>query len=350
MIHVSDVNDLQLLTIHKVGNQSKDEPLALSQTPLDLTDESIGSLLLNYFIQPFSNNAEYYHLYHSADINLNEIFSFASQIFDDKIKFQEQSINIAKHLFNHSTHPKIKGGELYIAYFDKCLVDGEEAEAIGIFKSENKETYLKVYLQNETYELNYEDGININKLDKGCLIFNIEKEEGYRVSIIDAQSKQNEAVYWKDDFLQVKRREDNYHQTENYLDLCRTFINTKLSENFEVSRADQIDLLNKSASYFKEKEQFDLDEFTEDIILQPAVIESFKEFKQQFENNREVTLPDSFDISTPAVKKQAKVFKSILKLDKNFHVYIHGNTDLIEKGTDEVSGMNYYKLFFKEEA
>lgn len=350
MIHVADVKDLQYLTIHKVGNAGKDEPLVFSKSPIDLSNEEIGKLLLNYFIHPFANNSEYYHLFHSIELPLNEIFVCASRIFEDKNTFQEQSIHIAQHLYDNSMHPKIKGGELYLAYFEKCLIDGEEVEAIGIFKSETRETYLKVYLHNENYEVNYEDGINISKLDKGCLIFNIEKEDGYRISIIDALSKQNEAVYWKDDFLKVKRREDTYLQTENYVDLCSAFINKKLTEDFDVSRADQIDLLNKSANYFKEKEKFDLDEFTEEVILQPAVIESFKEFKQQFETNHEMSLPDSFDISAQAFKKQAKIFKSILKLDKNFHVYIHGRADMIEKGFDDATGLNFYKLFFKEEA
>ena len=61
-------------------------------------------------------------------------------------------------------------------------------------------------------------------------------------------------------------------------------------------------------------------------------------------------IPDSFDISGAAVKKQARTYKSVLKLDKNFHIYIHGNKDVIEKGFDENKAMNYYKVYFKEEA
>ena len=49
-----------------------------------------------------------------------------------------------------------------------------------------------------------------------------------------------------------------------------------------------------------------------------------------------------------AVKKQARVFKSVLKLDKNFHIYIHGNRDLIEQGTDE-RGRKYYNIYYEEE-
>ena len=41
--------------------------------------------------------------------------------------------------------------------------------------------------------------------------------------------------------------------------------------------------------------------------------------------------------------------KSVIKLDKNFHIYIHGERQMVEKGFDEVKQLNFYKLFFKEE-
>ena len=49
-----------------------------------------------------------------------------------------------------------------------------------------------------------------------------------------------------------------------------------------------------------------------------------------------------------AVKKQARVFKSVLKLDKNFHIYIHGNRELIEQGVEK-DGRKFYKLYFESE-
>ncbi|WP_317169152.1 hypothetical protein [Mucilaginibacter humi] len=44
-----------------------------------------------------------------------------------------------------ANHPNIKSGELYVAYFKDVQIEGNLLEAVGIFKSENKETYLKVY-------------------------------------------------------------------------------------------------------------------------------------------------------------------------------------------------------------
>jgi REP element-mobilizing transposase RayT len=47
------------------------------------------------------------------------------------------------------------------------------------------------------------------------------------------------------------------------------------------------------------------------------------------------------------LKKQARALKSVIKLDKNFHIYIHGNRNLIEQGTDENG--KFYKIYYKEE-
>ena len=101
--------------------------------------------------------------------------------------------------------------------------------------------------------------------------------------------------------------------------------------------------------YFKEKESFDLDEFSNEVIANEEGIASFKSYKKSYEEEFDAAIADSFDISSAAVKKQARVFKSVLKLDKNFHIYIHGDKELIEKGFDDAKSMNYYKVFFKEE-
>jgi hypothetical protein len=343
---------LDTISVHHVGNQSQSEMYSLSDQPLVLKDELISSLLKQYFLSPFDKVNEVYHLMHTSDLNLNEIHNFATQVFDDKTKFHEVSEQIAKYLYKVANHPKIKSGELYVTYFRNVQIEGNLLDAIGIFKSENKETYLKVYPDQGGFQVDYEENaININKLDKGVLIFNIEKENGYKVVVVDkATSGQDAAVYWKDEFLQLKIRNDNFNQTNNTLSIYKNFITNKIDEDFEVTKADKIDLLNKSMKYFKDKDTFDLDEFAGEVIGNPQAIESFKTYKQQYEDEYETPIGDSFEISANAVKKQARVYKSVLKLDKNFHIYIHGDKQLIEKGFDDEKHMNYYKVYFKEEA
>ena len=121
-----------------------------------------------------------------------------------------------------------------------------------------------------------------------------------------------------------------------------------MDEDFEVSKTDKIDFLNRSVDYFKKNETFDKQEFEEQVFGDSNVIESFRKFDQIYRQENEVELSDSFEISAQAVKKQARVFKNVLKLDKNFHIYIHGNREMIEQGIDE-NGRKYYKIYYEEE-
>jgi hypothetical protein len=344
---------LQAISVHHVGNQAAGELYALSKQSLSLQeDELLPKLLIQYFLSPFEKTAEVYRLMHpSNDLNLNAVYHFATEVFEQPDRFHEVSQQIAKQLYSVSNHPNIKPGELYVAYFNNVQIEGSLLDAIGIFKSENKETYLKVYPDGEGFAVDYEESaININKLDKGALIFNTDKEEGYKVAVIDKSTGGGDAaVYWKDQFLQLRIRNDSFNQTSNAMGIYKNFVTQKLDDEFEMSKADKIDLLNRSMKYFKEKETFDMDEFTGEVLANPQAIESFRNFKDQYGQEFDSPIADTFEISANAVKKQARVYKSVLKLDKNFHIYIHGNKDLIEKGFDNGKAMNYYKVYFKEE-
>lgn len=343
---------LAQLSIHRVGNKMLDEHYILSDKPLVLQDELLPKLLMHYFLSPFEKVNEVYRFMHGSDrLELNELYYFVKDFFNGATDFHTASQQVTKHLYEASSHPKIKAGEVYVVNFKDVQLEGEVLEAIGIFKSETKETYLKVYPEQGAFKVDYEEeAINIHKLDKGCLVLKTEEEEGYKVLAIDQTNRKNEAVYWKDDFMQVKVRHDNFHQTGNLMQVCKNFVNEKLEEAFDMERADKIDLLNRSVAYFKEKEVFEVDSFSEEVLGNPVAIDLFKEYKSNFEEMHDVAIGDSFDISSQAVKKEAKGFKSILKLDKNFHVYIHGKRDLIEKGFDEARGKNFYKLYFEQES
>lgn len=336
------------IVIHKVNNKSQDEGITFSKKELSL-NKDVKTLLTSYFIQPFKST-EYYTLFHDSDLKYNEVFGFVTDIFANSSSLYEQSIRLAKHLYEKSTHPQIKGGEFYTVYFKDCIINGETVDAIGLFKSENKDTFLKIYASDNGFEIGSEEGININKLDKGCLIFNTELENGYIVAIVDNTNKKIEAKYWVDDFLHARRREDKYFNTQNILSLCKNFITKELPQQFDISKAEQAELLNKSVNFFKENENFNITEFEQKVIGEKDIINNFKEFKRVFQGERDINISDSFTISDSVVKKQSKTFKSIIKLDKNFQIYIHGeDNQLIKKGFDKEKGMSYYQLYFEEE-
>jgi hypothetical protein len=342
MINFSEA-ELTRLSIHQVGNKSNEEGIIISEQEVAING-MIADLLTSYFTKPFKT-LEFYHFTHETDLRFNEVYAYVKSIFHDTSSLHMQSIKLARQLYEYSDHPKIKPGELYVAHFNNCYLDDEQMEVIGIFKSEQKETYLKVYPEGKSFAVNRDDGININKLDKGCLIFNDAEEAGFKVLLVDNTNKED-AQYWKDKFLKVKYREDTFYHTKNYLQMCRSFA----TEAFpEADRIDQVSLVQESAKFFHEEELFDKVRFQEKVLQEPEIIEAFENYKENYQQQHDIQIFDEFDINPDAVKKLKGVFKSVIKLDKNFHVYVHGNRSLIRKGFDEESKLNFYQLFFKEE-
>ena len=76
----------------------------------------------------------------------------------------------------------------------------------------------------------------------------------------------------------------------------------ELPKEFEVSKADQIELLNKSLQFFKEKDTFNIDDFAHEVIAQPEVIEKFHQYKREYENQSDIVIDNRFEIPNPLVK------------------------------------------------
>ncbi len=342
----TSIGKMDKFIVHFVGNKNSGEGVrfSTSETPFENVDEHIFKLINNSF-----NFEELYSFHFLPRIELNPVYQFVKSIFEDNSSFVEQSQNSARILYDKSNHPKIKGGELQIAYFKGCSIKGNAVDAIGFFKSEHKETYLKVIKLTTGFDMEIEKGIPVRKFDKGCLIFNTKVNNGYLVSVTDNTNRGDEAQYWKREFLGVQPIANEFHQTHEFLGIAKNYVTKKLQEEFEVNKADKIDLLNRSVEYFKTHETFDMKEFEEEVFQDSGIIKSFRNFDNSYRLKNEIEITDSFDISPQAVKKQARVFKSILKLDKNFHIYIHGNRDMIEQGVDK-DGRKYYKIYYNEES
>ncbi|HYG20705.1 MAG TPA: nucleoid-associated protein [Ohtaekwangia sp.] len=338
------LSSIEIVSVHTIGNAALEEPSNFSQKPLPLDTEEIHRALCRYFLSSFTT-PEYYAFNTAENPAGNVIRSIAGDIFSDAQSFHTHSIAIAKHLFAVSTHPNIKPGDLFVARLSGVTIGNAVYEALGLFKSENKETYLKL----RNFSLGTEQGININALDKGCLILKTDEEAGYKILIVDKANK-TEAQFWKQDFLNISPWPDGFHHTRNFMDLTRQYVADQMDEEFAVSRADQIDLLNRSMRFFKSHEEFNKAAFETEVLGDVDVIESFRNYGKNFMAENNVEVADNFEISAHAVQRQARVFKSVLKLDKNFHVYIHGNRQLIEKGFDEAAGKHFYKLYFDEES
>jgi hypothetical protein len=339
---------LEKVAVHSVGNKTNNESLYLSKSPLNLSDPKVKELLLKYFLQQFGDQEMYSFSFSNGDFTMNPVFKYVAESFDTSSSFHKNSINLAKHLFELSTHPKIKSGDLFVAHFDDIILEDEVTEAIGLFKSETRQEFLKVDSSQDDFVIRYDDGINIDSLDKACLIFNTFKDQGFRVCIIDKFNRGLEAQYWRDNFLQVKRCSDEYHHTKEMMTITKNFVVKQMPKEQDVSKPEQIELLNRSLDYFKNNDSFKKKDFEKKILKDTEIIKAFRDYDKSYREAHNVEPADQFDISPQAVKKQTKAFKSVIKLDKNFLIYVQGDSELIKQGVEK-DGRKFYKIYFDKE-
>lgn len=331
------------IVAHKIGNKINGEGASFTNEELQL-DENMSELIQNYFLSAFKSE-ETFQFYSDSYLTNNLIYSTVDFIFANPELLIDQSKNIGRHLYDAAENPRVQGGELFIVFFQ--AENENEVDKIGIFKTEKRESFLKIFPHDETMDLEKDQGISLAKIDKAALIFNKDKETGYVLSVVD-NNKNGDMYYWFEDFLKVRQREDDYYHTQESLSIYKDYFTKQLPQEFEVSKVDQADFLNNTLNFFKEKEEFKLDDFAAEVLKDEHVIESFNNFKTDYEQEYQINVSEEFPISTAAVKKSQRHFKSIIKLDKNFHIYVHGDRKMISQGQDEKG--KFYMIYYDKES
>jgi len=335
------------LITHRIGSRHLEGGIALSNEATFINSESLD-YLLQYFLSPFEP-IDFHHFTHSVSLEMNEVYSLVSKVFDDFNTFQEVSESLASLLYESSDHPKVKAGELNVAYFNEIQFDDEIVSAVGIFKSENNVPFLKMNDVKNRYAIAHDFGFELKGIDKGCIVFNTSKNLGYSILVIDNARKFGDAKYWVSDFLQLKPSSDAFHNTKDILKITKDFVTKKIEgEAFGLTKTDKIEMLNDTMDYFKNNDSYNKEEFEEKVFKNEEIRSSYREYNQAVAKEKDIEIEENFDISAPAVQKQSRAFKSVLKLDKNFHVYIHGDKTKIERGTEE-DGRKFYKIYYEKE-
>lgn len=332
-----------------VGNKNRYEGVFIPKQTLLPLNAVAEELLISSFLKPFEKTEEFFYFHHEEDLSQNQVYQVCMEIFSNPETIATNAAKLTQMLYGFCESPKVHGGEFFLAYFEDLMLQGEPTTAIGLWKVDQKDPGFKTERTAESFALNIMECIPTGKLQIAALIFNLEESEGYRICAIDSLTKRGDRSFWMDDFLRLRPIEDHYFNTRHHIGLVSEFINHKAPFKFGHDRTETIDLLNRSGEYFKENDLFEVDDFAKQLFQKEEQIEAFKQFREEYATAYAIPLEDKFDISTQAVKREIKVFKSVLKLDKNFHIYVHGRRDLIERGFDEDKGKKYYKVWFDSE-
>lgn len=232
-----------------------------------------------------------------------------------------------------------------MVYFQGCGLFSETVDAVGLFKSENKDTFIRVEQVAGQFSIESETGININRLDKGCLIFRTKREEGYVVSVIDNTNK-GEAKYWVENFLCVRRKRDAGAQTQQFVSLCKDFVEQLPPE---VDKVSKVCMMNRVMDGLKEQPVVDVQQLAGTAFGRELADGQFQAFKRDFERTHEVAFEPTFQSKPESVKRRAMGSMSVIRLDDHFDIHLHGGEHCIERGYDETRDMYYYKLFYRKE-
>lgn len=342
----TEITHLRNACLHHVGNKASDEGMVLSGDVLRLDEVSQKNL----FVYCFSSfkEGETYCFHNELGLEYNETCACVQKIFAAPETIVEQSQNLAKLLYERSEHPGIKSGDFIVAYFTDCEINGFVTDVIGLYKCENETRFLSMNCNAGQANITTLQGFDLRKVDKAALIFNTDQEDGYVIAIID-NTNRTEAKYWVDDFLQAKPRSDEYQHTQSFLKATKSFITKELPAEREITKGEQAELMDKTLRYFKENETFEIDDFNQKVMADENLASDFGQYVDSYMAKNELEPMESFSISESAVKKSTRSMKSVIKLDKNFHIYVHGGEGLIKKGYDEETGMEYYQLYFINE-
>jgi hypothetical protein len=341
---------IENLSIHRVGNKSRNESIFLSAQPYTLNDE-IMPLLKEYFFKAFREKEEnYYQFAHEVDLEYNELYNFATEIFANPTQIHEVSKKITTHLFEQSNHPHIKNGEVYVAYFTNTSIQNNVVDAIGIFKSEIKTDFLQFEEQEDNLEMVLQQGINLNKLDKGCIIFNFKKEEGYKILSVD--SNRYDSKYWLEHFLNVDVFQDETFMTKKYLQFCKDFAKEVVLPAED--KKEEVLFMNRAVNHFAKNDAFEETAFLNEVLDNPDLIPEFKNYKVDRGAKYSIEDVSSFPIANAAVTDIRKKLRNVIELDTNIQIKLdfvnpESAEKFVEKGWDEEKQMYYYLVYFNKE-
>ena len=333
---MTKIGNIKAAVVQRVGNKSNDEGVSFSDSlcQMDSVEEPFLKLINSAF--KFNDWKQFYYI---DDLELNPAFRFVSKIFDDETCIVQQANNLARHLYEQSIHPNIKIGEFYVVLLDNCEVDGEQTQAIGLFKSEVRETVLTVKMEKNRLVLSSEIGMSLKKLEKGCIVFNVDRENGCKVAVVDNTGSNTDAHYWVDNFLHVRASDDDYHQTEKLAGLCAGFVQQVSGQ----SVSDGAFMAMKANEVLKSGEILAVDDLAERICQTDEQKKEFAAFRKSFEEENGA-LKDEVALVKKAVNYKPVTRMNVMKVGTDFEVKVLTSEARIEEGKDE--GGRYWKLYY----
>ena len=229
-------------------------------------------------------------------------------------------------------------------------MDNEKTDALGIFKSELKQDFLQFREKGTDLDMLIQQGVNLHRLDKGCLIFNKDQENGYKV--LSSDSNRYDAKYWLHEFLGLSPLTDETFYTKNYLKFCQNFAKDVVFPAED--KQQEVLFMNRAVNHFAKNDTFEESQFLNEVMENPELIPEFKHYKTERGPKYSIEDVSNFQIANKAVSESRKKIKNVIQLDTNIQIkmdFINPESaeKFVEKGWDEERQMYYYLVYFNRE-
>jgi hypothetical protein len=330
------------MSIHRTGSDIED--VLLTRQPVEL-DDTLRSDLTDVLLKNFLLEAPYTFSDpdSSSKSNIQILISNMTKVND---RFHEYSTELTSAYAGSFKDKKMKPGELIFCGFEKVIYNGRQTRALVIIKTDSKEDFLELDPAKESYMVSIRKGLSMNRQNRIVLIVGTGTDNEVQLFFkkTDLGMTQN---HFMDGFLMVTPEKSDFYYTSNHLKMIKTYMQDEMEEDDKI---EKIDKLNRSVEFMRNNDRLDIKQFESDIFDKPEHIEAFENFRKNYARDHELEIVDEFDISEPAIRKNQRYIRSVIKLDKNFHIYVHGNRHNIVKGYDPERKMNYYTLYFTDES
>ncbi|MGL5042794.1 MAG: nucleoid-associated protein [Culicoidibacterales bacterium] len=334
---------VEKLVVHHVGAVAQEEGYFLSKNVISDISEIFNEQLQEIFLAVFSKN-DIYHFTHENELKFNQLHVYAHNIFADAANFLEYSEGIVRNLYAVSGHPNIKSGDLWVIHLSNCVFDGSTTDAVGIFKVEDKDFFIKNDFVVDEFSVSSDSGITRKNVEKGCLIFDAQFALGHRVLTIDRLNRQD-SLYWKESFLNIRKLEDEKFMAENFAKMFSKYV-----ANADEGFLDKAVVVKATTQYLEEAKELNVASFIHDNFDNPEQEVIFKQVFEKYEQANGITFPDTISLEDEVRQKLTTKMRKIVKLSPEISIVIKDLEQLdesyIEKGFDEVKGKKFIKVYY----
>ena len=179
---------IEAIAVHQIGDKSLKEPLILSQALLQLSDDQIIQLK-SFFLNHFKGQEFHNFRLIDGQVNPSRLPHIVDTVFEDPESLHSQSCEVARMLYSFTESETLNEGLLYLCHLKDVLIEDEMVDALGIYFCPLDDSFLTVHDLDSQPQLHFSFGTYLGKHEMAALIYNADRELGYKIDIIDKSKK-----------------------------------------------------------------------------------------------------------------------------------------------------------------